>query len=481
MHTTYAGGETLTAPYRVICRLICFTCFAFMTSGVPAQSFPPISLPPSEKFTTPMTVEDAVAYALHHNLAVTLAEQNVSIAQDQLSAARAGVRPSLALGVDSTYTPGVTAVQVAGATVSGFTFSSTADAEVSEPLFPFSRLSAPVQAARANADGTREALARTRQAVALQTRQAYYQLLIAQDLRNVGLYAVEVAQGQLKLSQVTFAAGKAAQLDVLQAASTLANAQVALEGARNNVDVSRAALATQMGLPAGTPLAIVSPTTVPLAPPQVTALVDEALAARPDLLQVHYLQRQLQAVLALTRVEELPRADLQAAFNQVLVGSSLLEAAGVSIGMNITFTAFDWGKARADVRAARTQLAAVDTTERQLTLSTTQDVRSAWLLLRNATAQLTSAEKQFEAANEALRIAEVRYRAGRGLYLEEQQAYLSATQALTSFSQATYQAHTAAAQLEFAIGAPLTLTVTPIPALTLTVPTPLQVPATPAP
>ena len=330
--------------------------------------------------------------------------------------------------------------------------------------------SAPVQAAHAHADAMRDTLARTRQQVMLQTRQDYYVLLGAQDLLDVARYAVQVAQGQLQLAQDTFHAGKAAQLDVLQASAALASAQVAQESAGNNVALARATLAAQLGLHAGAPLAIVPSTTVPAAPPEVDALVAQALAARPDLLQLRALQRQLQAVLALTRVEELPSGDLSAVFACALLGGSPLEAQGVSIGINLELTAFDWGKARADVQAARVQWAAVETLERQLALSITLDVRAAWWQLRVATAQLTSARQQFTTASEALRIAEVRYRTGHGLFQEAQQAYLSATQALTSCAQAGYLAQSAAAQLEFAIGAPLQLSVTPLPALTLTAP-----------
>jgi outer membrane protein TolC len=287
-----------------------------------------------------------------------------------------------------------------------------------------------------------------------------------------------VAQGQLKLAQDTVNAGTAPLLDKMQAQSTLENANVSQEAADNNVQISRATLATQLGLSAGTSIDIVSPTTVPVAPQDVDTLVKSALSARPDLAQMLFRRRQLKAAISLTSVESLPTVNLQASYAQAITGSSALETMGASIAVNIAFTAFDWGKAHADVKALKTQLAEVDSTEQQLALSTTLDVRSAWLNLRNATAQLGSAEKQFDAANEALRISEVRYRAGIGIYLELQQAYLAATQALTSFSQATYQAQSAAAQLEFAVGTPLQLATVPIPQLSLIVPSPLPIPTT---
>jgi outer membrane protein TolC len=458
-----------------------FTFIILSALGAQAQMVSPTLLPgaPTAITNQPITVDDAVTFALEHNPAVTLAGQNVKVAQYQLDAARAGVKPSLGLGLNWTYWPNATPVafQPFG-TISGFTFPTNAQAVVNQPLFPFSRLRAPVQSAHANVGLTQESLARMRQQVAFQTRQAYYQLLIAKNLLQVANYAVQVAQGQVTLAQDNENAGTAPHLDVLQAQSTLENANVSKEAAQNNVDVSRATLATQLGLPAGTPVEIVSPTTAPVAPKAVEPLVTQALISRPDLAQMLYRRRQLQAAIALTRAEEFPKVDLQASYSRIVDGSALLEPEGVSISVNIAFSAFDWGKSRADVKAMKTQLAEVDTSESQLALSTTLDVRSAWLNLLNATAQLDSAEKQFDAANEALRISELRYRNGVGIYLELQQAYLSATQALTSFSQAIYQAQTAAAQLEFAVGAPVTLTSAPIPALTFTVPPPL--PSAPA-
>jgi outer membrane protein TolC len=472
----------MTTQSRTVFRILLLAFIVLSTFAAQAETVSPVSLPevPSALITKPISVDDAVAFALAHNPAVTLAGQNVQVAQYQLDAARAGVKPSLGLGLNWTYWPSATPVSFPPfGTISGFTYPTNAEAVVNQPLFPFSRLRAPVQSAHANVGITQESLVRTRQQVAFQTRQAYYQLLIAQNLLQVSNYSVQVAQGQLTLAQDNENAGTAPHLDVLQAQSTLENANVSKESAQNNVDVSRATLATQLGLPAGAPVQIVLPIKVPVAPKEVEPLVTQALTSRPDLAQMLYRRRQLQATIALTRVEEYPKVDLQASYSRIVDGSALLEPEGVSIGVNIAFSAFDWGKSRADVKAIKTQLAEVDTTESLLALSTTLDVRSAWLNLLNATAQLDSAEKQFDAANEALRISELRYRNGVGIYLELQQAYLSATQALTSFSQATYQAQTAAAQLEFAVGAPVTLTSAPIPALTFTVPPPLPAPAVP--
>ena len=93
----------MLARIPLVCRFMLFTCGICLLIGAQAQSSPQ-STPPTP--AAPMTVEDAVAFALQHNPAITLATQDVSVAQSQWLAARAGVRPSLGLGVSATYVPG---------------------------------------------------------------------------------------------------------------------------------------------------------------------------------------------------------------------------------------------------------------------------------------------------------------------------------------------------------------------------------------
>lgn len=435
-------------------RRLSIALLAVMTLGGAWAQIPPAGEPAPA--LGPLTVDEAVALALRQNPAITFAEQNVLIAQDQVSAARAGALPTVGINSTATYVPSPTSVEFEGKKVqTGNALSASAQVSVSQPVWPASRWRAPINAAQANVGLNDESLRRTRQQVVYQTRQAFYQLLTAQELVRAAQNAVDVAQTQVNVANATFEAGTAPRLDVEQARATLADAQVSLVRAQNGVELSRASLATQIGLPAGTAITITAPEGLPAASATVDPLIAQALSLRPELAQLNYQRQRLRANIALVRLQQQPLVNVQAGYNQTLLGGSLFGSDGLSFSAALSWNVYNGGRTRAELSAAQRQLEQVDTNARQLELNITLDVRQAWLNMNNALRQLDAAQQQLTAATEAERISRLRYENGEGILLEWEQAQLRSTQAQTNLAEARYQAQVAAAQLEFAIGSPV--------------------------
>ncbi|HOF88614.1 MAG TPA: TolC family protein, partial [Armatimonadota bacterium] len=181
----------------------------------------------------PLTVEEAVAFALRNNPAVTVAAQDVRIAEAGVASARAEGRPTVTVASTSTYNPAPASITLPGSggdpdrTINlSDSFSTGIQVTGSQPVWPSSRWRAPVEAARAQVGAQETTLSRTRQQIAYQVRQAYYQLLSAHQLQDVADDAVRVAEGQLTLARNTFEAGTAPRLDVVQATAALESARV---------------------------------------------------------------------------------------------------------------------------------------------------------------------------------------------------------------------------------------------------------------
>jgi len=435
----------MTHHYRLIAGLA-----AMAWAGLAcAQQPPPPPLPET------ITVEQAVIFALEHNPAVISAARNVRIAEVQVDVARASRLPNINLTATGAYNPSPTTVTFGDSTIQlGAKFSSTAGVSASQPVWPSSRWRAPIAGARANAGLNAEILQRTRQQVTFQTRQAFYQVLSAQRLQEVAQDALQAAQTQLKLAESTVAAGYAAPLDVYQAKATLANAEVTLARAKNAVDLAWAALVNQLGLPADTPVQLTSPAGLPAVPDNLKALTATALKQRSELTQVNFRREQLRSQIELIRLEQQPIVNLQANYSKNLTSASLLGASGVTFGAAMAFNVYNGRQTKAELEAARLQLAQLDTSATQLELGITLEVRQAYLALRNAMEQITSAQEGLNAAEEALRIAQIRYENGEGIILEVDQARVQRTQAQTALAQAQYQAQVSAAQLALALGEP---------------------------
>ncbi|MHB9024959.1 MAG: TolC family protein [Armatimonadota bacterium] len=426
---------------------------ALPTPAAPLVTALPVTVPPPAQ---PLTVDDAVAFALQYNPAVTLAEQNVSLAKTQVGVARAGGSPNIGVGVTANWTANPTSFDIGGGDMISFpALTAGAQLTVTQPIWPPTQWTAPLRIARAGVGASTQALLRSRQQTAYFTRQAFYQMLSAQELLQVADDTLIVAQTQLKLAEATVAAGTAAPLDVKQAQAVLSSAEVNKLRAENGVAVSRAALAVQLGLPASTPIDIVAPTALPAPPTEEDALVKQALAQRPELAQINFQREQVRGNMQLTRLEQLPIVSVQGSYGQTITGGNPLTAEGLTASAALQLNLANGGRTTAEMEGLRIQLAELDTTARQIELGITLEVRQAILNLRNALDQLVAAQRQLDAANEALRISQIRYEAGEGIILEVQQAQLAQTQAKTSLEQARFQARIAAAQLDFALGAPV--------------------------
>jgi len=431
------------------CRLIAGLLALALTGLVHAQQ--PAAAPLPET----ITVEQAVTYALEHNPSVTIAVQDVQIAQAQANAARANRLPDIGVNVSGTYNPSPTQVTFGDSTIQlGEKFNSSLGVNVTQPVWPNTRWRAPIASATAGVGASAEILQRTRETVVFQTRQAFYQVLSAQRLQEVAQESLQAAQTQLKLAENTVAAGYAAPLDIYQARATLADAQVTLSRAQNAVDLARAALVTQIGLPAGTPLQVSAPAGLPTVPTNLDALTQAALQQRPELAQLNFRRQQVRAQIDLIRLEQQPIVNLQANYSKDLTTASALSASGLTFGASIGLAVYNGGQTKAELAAARTQLAQLDTNAKQIELGITLEVRQAYLGLQNALQQLTAAQEGLNAATEALRIAQIRYENGEGIILEVEQARVQRTQAQTALAQAQYQAQVSAAQLAFALGEP---------------------------
>lgn len=445
----------MTAHRCLVCRimiaaiLLCVLGGARGLAQTPATT--PIASPPPP--TAPLTVDEAVVYALKYNPAVLNATEGVQISQTQVKIAQTNGALTAGINLNTVYTPSPASANFQGSTIPlGAALGSTLQVFASQPVYPSSRWTAPVNSAKAGVGLSSEALARTRQQVVFQTRQAFYQVLTAQELQQVAQDAVEVARRQLDLAQNTVNAGLAAPLDVFQSKAALANAEVTLVQAKNTLDVSHAVLATQLGLPAGTPVQVMAPKELPAPPTDIDALVAEALRNRPELLQYNYRRQQIRAGMELSKLELKPIVNLQPNYTQSLQGGSVFGTSGFSLSVVIAWNLINGGRTKAELKQAQQQLQQIDTSAQQEKLQVTLEVRQAWLNQQNAYQQLTAAEQQRAAAAEALRISQLRYENGEGIVLEVEQARLNLTQALTSLAQARFQALTAAAQLAFALG-----------------------------
>ena len=390
-----------------------------------------------------LTSASAVEIALKNNPAITQSELGISAAQATLKQAQAANLPTLTAGATGSY--------VDRADFKTVNYNVT----LTWPILPLTAFSAIKEGASANYNSSIYNFIRKVEQIAYQTKTAYNNCLLAYEMANVAADAVAISENSLRIAKLKHESGVSAKIDVDQATASLESSRVSLIKAQNGAALAKSALLMSMGLPANSDEFEIATDigTAPQLEGQIAELTNRALGARADLKALDEQIRAVSANAKSVKANELPSLAFQASYSDRLLGDrSPASTAGITAGLSLNYTVFDFHSKENASRGAAIQAEQIKSSRTQLELGIILEVQQAMLNLTAAKNQLVSAEAQLTASREALRIAELRYQEGQGILLEVDQARLSVTSAQNSVAQAMIDALNAYAALEYAVG-----------------------------
>ncbi len=291
-------------------------------------------------------------------------------------------------------------------------------------------------------------LARVQNESALSAKNNFFTVLKDQETVNVNQEQVTDATENVRITQARFAAGTAAQYDVLTAQVTLANNQQALETARNQLNIDRANLNNLLGVDPNVAVTLQAPPLPPLnGRIDLNQSTQAAFQRRPELRQAD------NNITIAQRLIKLAGATLQPTFG---VGASAnYSGPGITVGSHDTYNLsaqlniplYDGGTTRSRVRQAQTDLQTQMITRGQLQQNVKLEVRQAFLNVSNAQAQNATAGVGVNQAEAAVRLAQVRYQNGLGTFLDVLNAQTQLATARNNLATAQFNYQTSLAQL----------------------------------
>ena len=301
--------------------------------------------------------------------------------------------------------------------------------------------------------GARESERNTMVSVAANAKRAYYDLVLKMLNRDVEREKLANLEEHLKTAQGLYEVGNSAFIEVTKAQADVASARVSLLKAENDILVSQEALRVAMGTDIAGPFNVALSTELLLPQPaeDTETLIAQALTDRPD-------YRKLQHDI---RGSELSIKNAARASSPTITGSagsslSRREGSGTTndynIGVSVNVPVVDGGSMKAGLESARAQLDSVNAEAESLRQSITYSVRSAALSLTNATDRVKSSELSVRYAEENLELARGRYEVGVGDPLELSDAVSALANSRYTYYQALYDAQTARANLDEALG-----------------------------
>lgn len=408
-----------------------------------------------------LSLDEAIRRAVESNQEVLLAQADQRYAESLLSEVRSVLRPSVDLDLDYTRNieqpvfflqqdGEVREIQVGSKNEYDLSLTLT------QPLFD-ARVLPALRATQLNRDAALAGVADRRAAIALATRIAWYDVLLAGEQVEVQRQALQQASDRQRQVEELYGAGTAAEFDVLTASVEVDNLRPALIQAENGLRIGRERLKRVVGLPPTAAVRLDGDFAALAPAPSLAEALETAFATRSDLRALELAAEAQTQRIERERRSNLPHVDLvaelrrQASTEQTLP-EDLVQSSNAQVQVSVPL--FQGGARKARVEQQKAHLDSNRLRVTQLSEDIRLEVQQALLNLRAAGEAIEASQSNVARAERALEIGQVRFKNGLSTQLELSDAELSLTQARSNYAAARYAYSIAWARLRAALGEP---------------------------
>ncbi len=401
-----------------------------------------------------LTLEEAITRAVEHAPRLAEARARQAAASSVVAARQAAAAPSLIASTGYLRTNHVDEFgipQPNGST--RILFPDIPDnyrtrAELGVPLLTSGRTQSAVEAARSEVRAIEADAKASAADIRLDASRAYWTLVMARERVKVLEAGLARMDAWVTDVQAGVTAGVLPPNDVLSAQAQHARDRVQLIQARGAASVVELDLARLIGLELGQPIAVVTPVDQPIrgsadaAGQPITVLVNRALESRAERTGLQERQAGFRSAADAALATTWPLVTGVAAVepsrpNQRFVPRTDQWQTSWDLGINVTWSLWDGGRAKADRAASLAQAQAVGHRLSDLDAQIAVEIRHRLLDLESGRAALLAATEAVTAATEARRVIGERFNAGVATptdVLGAQNALLQAELELTQIS-----------------------------------------------
>ncbi len=416
-------------------------------------------LAPREDGGASLSVEAAVAQALAENGQALAARAEVEAQAAQRGQANAARLPQLTAQSAYTYIDGLPVelyegnalTFLAGAEVEAERGQLTSTITLEQVLYAGGRIAAAVRASDYLAQAQVWRREVTLDELEFQTKQAYYDLLLAEALVEVAASRVEVVARQLRDARNMFEAGMTSRLELLRAETELSQRRADAENARTGVTLARLNLARLLAAPQDARITVRGGG-LRWAPPQATlqVLVAQAAVRRPELRALDSGLAAAREQIRAARGGYKPNAAASLSYTDIEGGTSILPE-GWQVGVGVEWELYTGGRRKHEVLQAEAEARRIAHERDSVADLVELDVRRAHAQLGDALARIRAEQGTVGVAQEALRLAQLRFVEGAGTQTETLNAVVALAAAKTNLLRALRDFAVASASLEKAL------------------------------
>jgi outer membrane protein len=399
-----------------------------------------------------LTLPEAEQIAIQNHPQIQAATHLASAAAAQVNEVRSAYYPQAygsLTGVEAEHNSRV----AAGALNNPIIFDRFAEGfTVGQLVTDFGRTYELVKSSNLRARAQQENVATTRADVLLRVNQAYFAALKAQSVLQVAEQTVKSRQLVADQTSALQKSNLKSGLDVSFANVDLAQAQLLLIQAQNDVQASYAELSAALGYSDQRTFQLAEQPTPGSPPPDFSPLVQEALQSRPELIRQSLNVKSAQSFATAERDLWFPTISVLGTTGLTPYRQDTLASRYAAAGFNVNIPIFNGRLFSARRNEANSIAQAQEQYLRDLQNRIVRDVRTAWLSANSAFQRLAVTEQLLNQSSQAFDLAQSRYGLGLSSIVELSQAQLNKTQAEIARVSAQYDYESQMAYLNYQLG-----------------------------
>lgn len=402
--------------------------------------------------TRRLSLKEAEELAIRSHPGVNAADLMAAAAKEVTMETRSAFFPNLYASVTGAGAPENSRI-AAGALNNPIIYSRLATGvSISQLITDLGRTAHLTDSARLKANARSHAAQATRDEVLLAVDRAYFETLRAGAVLKVAEQTV--AARQLIADQVSELAKSNLRsgLDVSFAKVSLSEAKLLLVAAQNDIKAKQADLSVALGYQDLQVFELVDLPLPPLALPDLTQLLNEAIQNRPDLADLRYEHQSALKFAQAERALTYPTISLFGTVGGTPIRVEQLEDHYSAVGINVNIPVFNGHLFSARRRESEFEARAKLENLRELENRVTHEVRIAWLDANTASQRIGLTVELLNQASQALDLAQARYDLGLNSIVDLSQAQLNKTAAEISSASAKYDFLARLAMLDFMVG-----------------------------
>ena len=325
-------------------------------------------------------------------------------------------------------------------------------ASVTQPISQLFKIGLGIELAKVGVTAAAEQVRAKRQGIVNEVRRLYYGIALAESGKATLQQTVDFLKQLDRETSRQVVQRTALHADSLSVKAQLVQAEYDLLKMDDPIQSQKEQLNRLMGRAIDTPLDIDVSSIVATETVSLTDAHAEALTSRPEIRLAKLQQRKAELERRLASAERIPDVSLTLLGLRTVNYSSVLPNTVSSVGVQVTWDVFDWGKKRTEIEAKRDA-----ETQAGLELSDTEarvmsDVAHQYRRIVEARKAVELAQALQSSSAEALRVARNRYVQREAVLSEVAGIQARLADANHRYTQALMDLATAQANFEKALG-----------------------------